>query len=323
MKAILHKRYGKPTTVLHAGTIDKPAPGPSDVLIRVRAYSINAGDWHVVRGTPFPLRFAFGLFRPKNTIPGNDFSGVVEAVGHEVTTVKPGEAVFGDVSLVGLGAFAEYVCAPENVLTAKPDNVTFEEAAASPGAGLAALQGLRDTAGLRPDQHILINGASGGVGSFAVQIAKHMGARVTGVCSTRNADFVASLGADDVIDYTKHDFGLNHGRYDVIFDAAAYRPFSQVWNSLTPTGTYVLVGGGDAVMFRTMVLGPLRSRKNGRSVKIFMARANGADLQRIAELLSTGAVKPYIERVYAFDETPQAVEIVERGRTRGKIVVTL
>lgn len=323
MKAIIHKAYGNPTTVLHTGSIDTPSLGPADILIRVHACSIGAGDWHVVRGTPFPLRFAFGLFRPKYTVPGNDFSGVVEKVGPNVTTVQPGDAVFGDVSLVGLGAFAEHVRASEDVISVKPENVTFEEAAASPGAGLAALQGLRDTAGLRPGQHVLINSASGGVGSFAVQIAKHMGARVTGVCSTRNVDFVTSLGADDVIDYTREDFGQNHGRYDVIFDAAAYRPFSQVWNSLTPNGTYVFVGGGDALLMRTMLLGPIRSRKNGRSVKIFMARANVTDLQRIAELLSIGAVKPYIERVYPFDETPQAIAFVERGRTRGKIVVTI
>lgn len=323
MKAIIHTAYGDPRHVLRVDTIEPPPLKADSVRIRNRAYSLNAGDWHVVRGNPFPLRFAFGLFTPKHRVPGSDFAGVVEDVGANVTDFRIGDAVFGDVSLTGLGAFAEYVHAPASVITHKPETISFEEAAASPGAVLAALQGLRDAAGVRPGQHVLINGASGGVGSFAVQLAKHMGARVTGVCSTRNLDLVTSFGADHVIDYTRTDFAAQTGIYDVIFDAAAFRPYTEVLQSLTPTGTYVFVGGGNGTLFRAMTVGSLATRKNGRKIKIFMARANSEDLRRIAERLSTGVVRPSIERVYTFEETADALAILERGRTRGKLVVTL
>jgi NADPH:quinone reductase-like Zn-dependent oxidoreductase len=323
MNAIHHTAYGDPTKVLSFATAPTPTPGPNDVLVRVHAASVNAGDWHVIRASPFMVRFGFGLFTPKNKISGSEFAGVVEAVGSDVTRVGVGDRVFGDVSLTGMGAFAEYVRAPQDVISRMPENVTFEEAAALPGSALTALQGLRDTGNINPGMKVLINGASGGVGSMAVQFAVHFGAEVTAVCSTRNVDYVRSLGAHQVIDYTTTDFAADHGRYDLILDVAATRPFTKILPALTPTGTYVFTGGDMKYLFRVMMLGSLYSKKGGRTVKLFMARANAADLDLIADLVRQGAIRTHIERIWPLHQAGDAVAYVEKGRTRGKVVLSV
>lgn len=241
MKAIVQDRYGS-SEVLEFREVDRPVPKDGEVLVRVRAASVNARDWHVMRGDPYVARLAFGLRRPKRRmrIQGGDFAGVVEAVGKDVTRVRPGDEVYGEAD----GAFAEYLCAPQGVLGPKPANLSFEQAAAVPLAGNTALMGLRDVGKVGPGQHVLVNGASGGVGTFAVQIAKALGAEVTGVCSTRNVDLVRSLGADHVVDYTREDFTRTGARYDLVFDLVGNRTLADCRRALNPTGMLILAGGG-------------------------------------------------------------------------------
>ena len=325
MKAIVYCDYGVANLKLQ--DIEKPTPADDQLLVRVRAASVNPLDWHFIEGTPKIMRMmGVGLRKPKDTRLGVDFAGTVEAVGKNVTQFKPGDEVFGGKT----GAFAEYVCPRANRAVAlKPANLTFEEAASVNIAGITALQALRDKGKIQPGQKVLINGASGGVGTFAVQIAKSFGADVTGVCSTRNVDLVRSLGADHVIDYTKEDFAKGAERYDVILDNVPNHSLSECRAILNPNGKYVMIGGGGpndsrwigpfGRVIKTMVLSPFVSQKMG----MMMADTNQSDLTILADMMQSGKVKPVIDRTYKFSEVPDAIRYLEQGHARGKVVITV
>ena len=320
MKAIVHYTYGSPDG-LELKEIDKPLVGDAEVLIRVRAASVNPADWRVMRGTPFVLRLAgYGVRKPKNPVIGSDAAGVVEAVGKNVTRLRPGDAVFG----ASRGAFAEYARASEDHLVPKPENLTFEQAAAVPLAAVTALQGLSDIGKLQAGQSVLVIGASGGVGTFAVQIAKALGAEVTGVCSTRNTELVRSIGADHVIDYTGEDFTMGQRRYDLIFQLAGTSSPSECRRALTPKGTLVLSSGegpdsGVGRMITAMVTSPFVSQR----LVAWVSSMKNADLLTLKELIEAGKVKPVIDRTYTLGDTPQAMRYIEAGHTRGKVVITV
>lgn len=322
MKAMVYHTYGSPD-VLALEEVQKPTPRDTEVLVRVHAAGVNAGDWHLLRGSPFPVRLMAGLRKPKQTILGSDVAGRVEAVGARVTRLRPGDEVFGALSGSGFGAFAEYVCASEEALALKPASLSFEEAAGVPLAALTALQGLRDVGQIQPGHKVLVNGASGGVGSFAVQIARALGAEVTGVCSTSKVAMVRALGADHVIDYRQEDFTRTGRQYDLILDAAAYRPLADHRRALAPTGTYVLVGGSVIRLFQTMLLGSLRSRKGGQQYKTFILQSKLANLQYIKELVEAGKLRPMIERCYPLAQLPDALRHLEAGQAKGKAVIVL
>jgi len=320
LKAIVCTKYGPPE-VLQLKEVEKPAPKDNEVLVKVHAASVNPLDWHFMRGQPFLVRLMVGgLLKPKKKILGADIAGRVEAVGRNVKQFQPGDEVFGGN---GVGGFAEYVCLTENSLALKPANISFEEAAAVPVAALTALQGLRDYGQIQPEQKVLINGAGGGVGTFAVQIAKSFGAQVTGVCSTMKLDMVRSIGADQVIDYTGEDFTQNRQRYDLILDAAAYRSISDYKRALSPKGIYVLVGGSMVLMFRVMLVGPWLSMTGSKKMRTVMAKINKKDLALMKELLEAGKVIPVIDRRYSLSEVPEAIEYLEEGHAQGKIVITV
>ncbi|HXL38115.1 MAG TPA: NAD(P)-dependent alcohol dehydrogenase [Ktedonobacteraceae bacterium] len=320
MKAIVYHIYGSPD-VLELKEVEKPTPQDDEVLIRINAASVNAADWHLMRGKPFLVRLmGFGLLKPKHKILGTDIAGRVEAVGRNVKQFQPGDEVFGSIR----GGFAEYVCAREDSLVLKPANISFEEAAAVPIAAVTALQGLRDKGRIQPGQKVLINGASGGVGTFAVQIAKSFGTEVTAVCSTRNVDMVRSIGADQVIDYTQEDFTKNRQRYDLILAANGYHPISDYKRALSPRGTYVMSGGSSmAQLFQAMLLGPLISMTGSKKMGNLMAKLNQKDLVFMEELLEGGKVVPVIERRYPLSEVPEAIRYVEEGHAKGKVVITV
>lgn len=321
MKAIIYTQYGSPD-VLQFVEAPQPTPKDNEVQIKIRAVSINAADLHLLRADPFPIRFAFGLFKPKIHILGADVAGQVEAIGKNVNQFKVGDEVYGDLSGVGFGGLAEYVCAPESALAFKPANLTFEETAALPMASITALQGLRDIGNIQAGQKVLIYGASGGVGTFAVQIAKSFGAEVTAVCSTTKVEQARSLGADYVIDYTREDFAQITQRYDLIFTANGNRQLADYERALTSTGTYVLSGGAFSQLFQAMLLGPIRSKAGGKSIKTFVAKPNQADLDTMKALVESGKVKPVIDKRYPLRETPAAMRYLEEGHARGKIVIT-
>ena len=322
MKAIVYRRYGSPD-VLELQEIQKPIVKEDEVLVKVHAASINAADWHLLRGDPFFLRLYSGLLKPKHKILGADVAGRVEAVGGNVKQFQPGDEVFGDVFECGRGGFAEYVCVSAKALVLKPAGMTFEETAAVPFAALTALQGLRDKGRIQQGQKVLINGASGGVGTFSVQIAKAFGAEVTGVCSTRNLDMVRSIGADQVIDYTQEDFTRNEQRYDLILAANGYHPISDYKRALSPKGIYVAVGGASAQMFQAMFLGPWMSMTGSKTMCNLLQRPNQEDLLFIKELLEAGKVVPVIDRRYPLSEVPEALRYLEKGHARGKVVITV
>jgi NADPH:quinone reductase-like Zn-dependent oxidoreductase len=322
MKAIVQTAYGEPSEVLELQEIEKPAPKEDEVLIKVHATSITFGDLTTVKGEPFIGRLWTGLREPKNKIPGKDVAGQVEAVGENVTQFQPGDEVFGDVSECGWGAFAEYVSAPENVLVQKPANITFEAAGAVPESGVVALQGLRDKGQIQAGQKVLIYGASGGIGTFAVQIAKAFDTEVTGVCSTRNLDMVHSLGADHVIDYTVEDFTQNGVQYDLILATAGYRSIFDYKRALAPGGNYVVSGGEMAQIFQPMLLGPWLST-GGRKMGNLSAMSNKDDLIFMKELIEAGKVTPVIDKSYPLSELPEAFRYYAKGRSRGKVVVTI
>src|SRR5437868_1602742 len=324
MKAIVYCDYGLANLKLEE--VEKPVPNDDQILVKVRAASVNPYDWHFVEGTPKIMRMmGVGLRKPKDTRLGVDFAGTVEAVGKNVTQFKPGDDVFGGKG----GAFAEYVCRrAEGAVALKPANITFEQAASVNIAGITALQGLRDEGKVQPGQKVLINGASGGVGTFAVQIAKSMGADVTGVCSTKNLDMVRSLGADHVIDYTKEDFTKGDQHYDVILDNVANHSLSECRRVLNPDGKYVLIGGGGVNegrwlgpglthALKAMFLSKFVSQKMG----MMLAELNQKDLNALADLMQSGKVTPVIDRTYTLSELPQAIEYLEQGHARGKVVV--
>ncbi len=322
MKAIVYRRYGSPD-VLELQEIQKPIVREDEVLVKVHAASINAADWHLLRGDPFFLRLYSGLLKPKHKILGADIAGRVEAVGGNVKQFQPGDEVFGDVFECGRGGFAEYVCVSAKALVLKPAGMTFEETAAVPFAALTALQGLRDKGRIQQGQKVLINGASGGVGTFSVQIAKAFGAEVTGVCSTRNLDMVRSIGADQVIDYTQEDFTRNEQRYDLILAANGYHPISDYKRALSPKGIYVAVGGAGAQMFQAMFLGPWMSMTGSKTMCNLLQRPNQEDLLFIKGLLEAGKVVPVIDRRYPLSEVPEALRYLEKGHARGKVVITV
>src|SRR3989442_2617932 len=306
MKAIMATKYGSPE-VLQLKEVARPTPKDDEVLIRIYAASANALDWHYMRGTPFLARLVNGLHKPKNTKLGADVAGRVEAVGRNVTQFQVGDDVFGCIPLNELGSLAEYVCAHEDALALKPAKMTFEQAAAVPLAAFTALQGLRDKGQIQPGQKVLINGASGGVGTFAVQIAKSFGAEVTGVCSTRNVDMVRSIGADQVIDYTQEDFTKNEQRYDLIFAANGYHPISAYKRALSPKGMYVMTGGSGAQMFQAMLLGPWISMTGSKKMGNLLKKSNQKDLALMKELLEASKVVPVIDRRYPLRELAEAL----------------
>jgi NADPH:quinone reductase-like Zn-dependent oxidoreductase len=323
MKAIVCTQYGSPN-VLKLEEVEKPAPTDDEVLIKVYAAGANAADWHLLEGKPLLVRLAgYGLFKPKHKIPGAAVAGRVEAVGRNVKQFQSGDEVFGDLSGCGFGAFAEYVCVPENALALKPANLTFEAAAAVPVAAITALQGLRDKGQIQAGQKVLIYGASGGVGTFAVQLAKAFGAEVTAVCSTRNVDMMRSMGADHVIDYTQKDFTDNGQRYDMILAANGYHPISAYKRALSPRGRYVMTGGSMAQLYQAILLGPLISRTGSKTMGSLMAKPNQRDLLCMQELLDAGKVVPVIERRYPLSEVADALRYLEQGHTKGKVVITV
>ncbi|MBK9711306.1 MAG: NAD(P)-dependent alcohol dehydrogenase [Kouleothrix sp.] len=322
MEAIVYHSYGSPD-VLKLEEVQKPAPQGDQVLVKVLAASAAAGDWHLLRADPFLTRFMYGLLKPKHTILGSDVAGRVEAVGRNVTQFQPGDEVFGDLSRCGFGAFAEYVCAPEDALALKPANLTFEQAAAVPVSAVTALQGLRDQGQIQPGQKVLINGASGGVGTFAVQIAKSFGTEVTAVCSTGKMAMVRSLGADHVIDYTQEDFTQNGERYDLILAANGYHPISAYQRALRPQGRYVMTGGSTAQMFQAMLLGPWLSRNSRQNMGNMLAKPNQKDLIFMKELIEAGKVTPVIDRRFPLPEVADAIRYLEAGHANGKVVITI
>ena len=323
MKAITYHTYGSPD-VLEFQEVDEPVVNDDEVLVRVRAASANPRDWHLMRGLPSIMRLRFGLRRPTSSLLGSDMAGRVEAVGKNVTRFRPGDEVFAHVLA---GGFAEYTCVPEDFLGLKPANLTFEQAAAVPLAALTALQGLRDHGRIQPGQKVLIIGASGGVGTFAVQVAKAFGADVTGVCSTRNVDMVRSIGADHVIDYTQEDFTRSGQRYDLILQLAGTRSPSDCRRALTSKGTLLLssgesdgrwIGPIDRII-KAVVLSPFV----GQRLAPFLARQSREDLQTVRELIEQGKLSPVIDRTYPLSEVPEAIRYLEEGHARGKVVITV
>jgi NADPH:quinone reductase-like Zn-dependent oxidoreductase len=323
MKAIVQDKYGS-TDVLEFRDIGKPEIADDEVLIRVHAAGVDRGVWHLMTGLPYPIRLAgYGLRAPKTPVPGMDMAGVVEAVGKDVTRFHPGDEVFG----IGKGAFAEYARAPENKLALKPASLTFEQAAAVAVSGLPALQGLRDHGRVEPGQKVLIIGASGGVGTFAVQLAKVFGAEVTAVCSTTKVEMVRSLGADHVIDYTRDDFADGKQRYDVILDIGGNASLARLRRALAPKGTLVIAGGeeggrwlgGTDRQIRALLL----SRFVGQKLTTFVSKENYEDLNVLKELIESGKITPVIDRTYPLTEARQAIRYLEQGHARGKIVITV
>jgi len=323
LKAIVQDVYGSPD-VLQLRETERPVVTEDGVLVRVRAAGVNPADWHVMRGSPYVARLAFGLRKRKGTGLGLDFAGTVESVGGNVTQLQPGDEVFGS----GDGAFAEYVSVREDRAVRKPANLTFEQAAAVPIGAVTALQALRDQAHVQPGQTVLINGASGGVGTFAVQIAKSYGARVTGVCSTRNVDMVRAIGADAVIDYTNEDFTRGELRYDLMLDIAGNRSWSECKRVLGPQSTYVAVGGSGTNPW----IGPLSQsvavrfasmRDSRKVVTLFLAKVNKQDLLVLQELLEAGKITSVIDRTYPLSEARDAIRYLEAGHARGKVVITV
>ena len=318
MRAIVYTRYGPPD-VLQIKAVEKPTPEDDEVLLRILAASVNAYDWHFLTADIFLIRLmGGGLLKPKNTRLGTDIAGRVEAVGRNVTQFQPGDEVFGMTQ----GGFAEYACAPENTLASKPSNLSFEEAAAIPMAAVTALQGLRDTGQIQPGQKVLINGASGGVGTFAVQIAKSFGAEVTAVCSTRNLEMARSIGADHIIDYTKENFTQNGQQYDLIFAANGYHSLADYKRALTPRGIYVMAGGTMAQIFQAMLMGSWMSETGGKKMGAVMAKRNQKDLAILKELVEAGKVVPVIDRRYPFSEAAEALRYLGQGHARGKVVIS-
>src|SRR5215208_4113763 len=323
MKAIFRDEYGSPG-VLQLRDIDKPEIGDDEVLLRVHAAGVGRDVWHVMAGLPYPIRLArYGLRGPKNPVIGSDVAGVVEAVGEDVSRFRPGDEVFG----IGEGSFAEYARAREDKLAPKPENLSFEQAAAVPVTGLTALQAVRDHGRVAPEQEVLIIGASGGVGTFAVQIAKAFGAHVTGVCSTAKVEMVRSIGADRVIDYTREDFAAGDQRYDVVLDIGGNSSLSRLRRALALRGTLVITGGegggrwlgGTDRQLRAMMLSPFVGQKLGT----FISKENHEDLTVLTELIEAGMVTPVIDRTYPLSEVPEAVRYLEEGHAQGKVVITV
>jgi NADPH:quinone reductase-like Zn-dependent oxidoreductase len=323
MQAIVYHRYGPPD-VLECKEIARPTPGDGEVLIRVQYAGVNPYDWHFIRGAPGFIRLFTGLRRPKSPRLGADVAGVVEAIGPGTKQLKPGDQVFG----ICKGAFAEYACGKESELAIIPPGIIFEQAASVPIAGITALQGLRDSGQVKAGQTVLINGAAGGVGTFAVQIAKALGAIVTGVCSTRNVEMVSSLGADRVIDYSREDFTRADGRFDVIFDLVGNHPLSAIQRALKERGTFVGCGGGGPdksgwELMAGMLGQAIAAKFSKQKLTGVFAKVNTADLNVLAGMLESGAIKPVVERSFTLEETAEAIRHVESCHARGKVIIAV
>ena len=321
MRAVVRDAYGS-VDVLRLGEVDKPVAGEGEVLVRVHAAGVDQGVWHLMAGMPYVMRLAgFGIRAPKNPLLGYDVAGRVEAVGTNAGSFRPVDDVFGTCR----GSFAEYAVAQADRLVLKPGNVSFVEAAAVPISGYAALQAVREHGGVRAGQRVLIIGAAGGVGTFAVQIAKADGAEVTGVCSTAKTELVRSIGADHVIDYTREEFADGRNRYDVILDIAGNRPLAQLRRALMPQGTLVIVGAEDAgkwLGIRRQLRAAALSPFIGQTLGFFISKERGQDLEELRKLLETGAIRPVVDRTFPLDEVPEAIRYLRNGRARGKIVIT-
>jgi len=320
MKAVVTDSYGSPA-VLKLEDVPTPVPKAKEVLIKVHAASLNAADWHVLRADPFLVRLMFGFFKPKFRILGADMAGTVQAVGPGVTQFKPGDKVYGDQAFHTMGAFAEYACGHEDLFAHKPTNLSFEQAAAVPLAGVTALQGLRNLGRIETGKKVLINGSSGGVGTFAVQIAKAYGAEVTAVCSTRNVDQARTLGADYVIDYTQQNFTQNGKQYDLILAANGYHPISKYKQSLSAGGIYVMIGGAYAQMWEAISRGPWLSMFGDRKITRLDAKGNGDDLRTLKDLIEAGKVTPVIEKMFSLEQVADGLRYLEEGHAQGKIVI--
>jgi NADPH:quinone reductase-like Zn-dependent oxidoreductase len=321
MQAIIQDRYGS-AGILELARVDLPAPKDNQVLVRVHAAGVDPGVWHLMTGLPYPLRLGFGLRRPRTRIRGRDVAGRVEAVGAKVTRFQPGDVLFGTCE----GSFAEYACVREDRAAHKPANLTFEQAAAVPISGQTALQGLRDVGKVRPGQRVLVIGAAGGVGSFAVQLAKAFGAEVTGVCSTTKVELVRSIGADEVIDYTRDDFTAMGRRWDLILDTAGNRPLARLRRALTAKGTLVIIGGDGGRWLggldrglRAVLLSPFV----GQRLRVPISTEHARDLEALRDLIEAGKVTPVLDRTYPLPEAPEAIRYLEQGHPRGKVVVTV
>lgn len=324
MKALVYTRYGPPD-VLQLKDVEKPVPDDDQVLVKVHAASINKADWYLLTGKPLMVRLdPGGPFIPKNAILGGDIAGVVEAVGRNISQFQPGDEVYGDLSDAGMGGFAEYAMAPESLFATKPGNLSFEEAAAVPSAGITALQGIRAAGEIQPGQKVLVEGASGGVGTYALQIARSQGAEVTAVCSTGKMDLVRSIGADHVIDYSREDFTCSGQQYDFIIGVHAAHSLSDYRRVLTPTGTYVNIGGRISNIFAAMVLGPMKSKEGGQQIKGMGSTViNRDDLVLMKELIEAGKVAPVLDRVYSLEDGQEAFRYFGAGKAVGKVVVTM
>ena len=322
MRAIIHTKFGSPRDVLKLAEVDKPSAGNGEVLVKVHAASIHIGDYYMIAGVPYVMRPMFSALRAKNRVPGTDVAGTVEDVGHEVTQFRPGDEVFGSYK----GAFAEFACFPEGALASKPGILSFEQASTVGVSALTALQALRDHGKVQPGQKVLITGASGGVGTFAVPVAKAMGADVTGVCSTRNMEMVRSIGADHVVDYTHDDFAEGDRRYDLIFDNVGSRSLSDTRRALTPTGTLLANGAPVGGWFGgvTHPIGAFVSSLFVRQqARPFVSTSNPDDLAVLKELVEAGKVTPRLDRSYPLEQTPDAVTHVGEGHARGKTIITV
>lgn len=322
MRAVVYEKYGSPD-VLEVKEVQKPIPNDDQVLIKVQAASLNVGNLILLKGEPFFVRFAFGLRKPKFTIAGSDIAGTVEAVGKNIKQFQPGDEVFGDLSECGWSGFAQYAVATEQAIALKPSKLSFEEAAAVPMAGATALQALRDKGKVQSGQKVLINGASGGVGTFATQIAKALGAEVTAVVSTRNVEIAKSLGVDYVIDYTKENVTEKEEKYDVIISVNGINPLSAYNRILNQNGILVLIGGSTSQLLLLMMVGPWMSMTGNKKMHSFMQRPKQEDLIFLKELLEAGKIKSVIDRTYLLNEAPEAFRYLEEGHAKGKVVITV
>ncbi|RDW21295.1 alcohol dehydrogenase [Oceanobacillus arenosus] len=320
MKAIISSEYGSPDT-LQFNEIENPKPEDNEVLVKVQAASINYGNLVLLKGNPLLARLVYGIRKPKYTIPGGDIAGTVEAVGRNISQFQPGDEVFGDLSSSGWGAFAEYAAVPEKAIARKPLNLSFEEAAAVPMAAVTALQAIRDKGKLKAGQKVLIHGASGGVGTFAVQIAKALGAEVTAVVSTRNVNLAQSLGADHTIDYTKEDFAEQEQNYDLIIGVNGSRSILTYKRKLNNEGIFVNIGGGGSQLFQTMLLGPLFEICGNKKISSFMQSPNKKDLEVVRELIEDGKVKAIIDKIFKLSEAPDAYRYFDEEHLQGKVVL--
>jgi NADPH:quinone reductase-like Zn-dependent oxidoreductase len=318
MKAIIYEKYGPPEG-MRLAEVEKPIPGDNEVLVEVYAVSLNAYDWRMLRGKPFFVRLSKGLFRPRESVAGEDLAGRVEAVGKDVTRFRPGDEAFGG----GRGVFADYACVPEDRLAAKPASLTFEEAAALPMAGITALQALRDRGQIQPGMSVLVHGAGGGVGTFAVQIAKSFGAEVTAVCGPRNVELMRSLGVDRVIDYTKEDFAKSGERYNLILAVNGRRSFFTFRRSLSPGGVCVIAGGSMPLILQGLLLGPAVSFLSRKKMGVMVAATNARDLDVLGALQQSGRIKPVIDKRYPLTEIVEAMRYLEEGHAQGKVVITM